>query len=120
MTDDLWWLDGPGLAAWVEERGWKVPRDYDGTIGRIIRHWRGGRAASVNAADRVVTFFGSHLTEIPDELWMRRPQNPGRAGHAPDIREQVMADLAQGRRWEWISRRYGISPGTIARYKRAA
>lgn len=63
-------LDGPGLVEFLEHEGFSENQN------RAFRRWKCGGAATVYAADRVLTKLGLHIHLLPDDLWIDTPDTP--------------------------------------------
>lgn len=64
------WADGPKVAAWVKAHGHlrNLPSS-DSRVSRVAQ-WEKGVKAGVAALDRMLTSFGRHLSELPDDVWL--------------------------------------------------
>lgn len=62
--------DGPGLAAFVDERIPRPHRVLTDSMARALHRWRTGERASEQLVDELCCYmgWGSHLTAIPHEL----------------------------------------------------
>ena len=67
--------DGPGLVAWLRERG--VEDVELGASGaRTLLRWASGRYADFFAVDAMLTRLGLHAMDVPEELWHARARPP--------------------------------------------
>lgn len=67
--------DGPKVVAWLEEHVdlyCVSVRDGRGrSITRRMFDWRRpGALAQFDAVDRALTYFGRHISELPDDVWL--------------------------------------------------
>ena len=62
--------DGPSVIRFLEHRRCDLTLPFVGeTAARRIYAWRTGERAGVWALDRMLCFYGIHLSELPDEVW---------------------------------------------------
>jgi hypothetical protein len=61
--------DGPGIAAWLEQRG---------VTARAMREWATGVPADFYALDHVLVRNGLMALDVPEELWSTDPVAPRR------------------------------------------
>jgi hypothetical protein len=115
------WIDGPGFVKWFEEqrpdRGFTPP-----TTTRTFYQARNtGRPINVWAADRILTFYGLHIRDIPRELWLPDYELNTRRRN-PEMREECVRRAEAGERTVDLSREFGVAPETINkwRYRMAA
>jgi len=58
--------DGPAIVRWLEERG--DVSGLDETNRKLLCRWKAGCRSSCTV-DRILTLYGSHPSELPDEVW---------------------------------------------------
>lgn len=91
------YADGPKLAAWFIARG-LVDGEGKSALARRVYAWQHGERPSLGCVDRWLTAKGYHLSELPDELWLRDP---------------VADRIEQGIPIRQIAREFGLAPDTI-------
>lgn len=62
---------GPTLAAWVRAQRTYDPGNHP-IAGRRVSAWAHGETPPFDTVDRVLTAFGLHVSEVPDECWRYR------------------------------------------------
>ena len=111
------YLDGPGLYAWLNERGCDLSAKVLNFHSREVRRWRSGTAATVWSADQVLTQLGLHLTEIPDDLWRDSPyKNNGGKRIDPRIRRAALIGIRRGDTVHHVAQRFAIDGSTVRRW----
>ncbi len=73
------WLDAPATVEWLwqvlEKRGYAPGRDL-ATFQRRIWEWKSSTYIRVDSVDRWLCFLQMHPVDIPDRLWVRKPELP--------------------------------------------
>ena len=117
------WLDGPGLARWLDERGYKVTEREHGALAKRVREWARGERACVYTVDNLAVRLGFHISEIPDHLY-RDGRNPrtyveGVQGYPKTIRRMALKEVRAGRPYADIARDLNIHVRTLRNWRRA-
>lgn len=61
--------DGPKVVEWLEAR--VELKDLNSDRRRRLADWRRpGALAKFDAVDRTLTYFGRHISELPDDVWL--------------------------------------------------
>lgn len=107
------WLDGPKIADWLERwihrrfnldqdpvvrEGFSTVANGD-TVCRMVYRWRhDSKRASVYALDRILSQYGGHISEIPDDLWCREDSRRRRHKNyqTPERLEAVQYSIEHG------------------------
>lgn len=135
MSERVSWQDadyayGPAIAAWVRTRDLPHLEARDRELAmfwRTVRRWEEGGRASIDTIDRWLTFFGYHLSEVPDSvlvpgLGRRRVWQKGRSlrgRRIPDaIRRQALDAVASGEPPAAIALRLGVDESSIRMWRR--
>lgn len=91
------YADGPAVAEWFIRHG-LVDGEPKSALARRVYAWSRGERPSLACVDRWLTLKGYHLSELPDEVWLRDPIADRIEGGVP-IRQ--------------IAREFGLAPDTI-------
>lgn len=113
------WLDGPGLARWLEHRGmdmhWLEKRHPN--AARAVRAWRDGRSASLDLIDTILLDTDYTLHDIPRELWLAEPHRKVPTRLSDEDKATILRRKAAGEPATELAREYDISPRTIDTWK---
>lgn len=104
-------VDGPGFVRWCEGIGVIPPEGHiharlGETTARAVRAWREGRRVTIWAADELLTRYGYHLREIPENLLLFEPAVAALTG------------LLEQRPINAIAREAGCDPVTIRYWRK--
>lgn len=109
------WLDGPRFVHWCELHGLRAV-DIEPS-GSTMAKWRkAGSLVGYYRADEILVRHGYHLTELPDDIWIRRSVRPW----PKEVKEAAMKDYEDGVAIFAITERHGPRPDTILRWARDA
>lgn len=105
--EPLTWLnaqraDGPKVVAWMNDN--LPPFHPDSNAARRKWDWERGATASFYALDRIMVFFGRHISEIPDYVWTEF-----QASH--DDREHLLKKTTSNGRGQPVELKRCAAPG---------
>lgn len=117
IPEDVQWLKGPPLVAWLETQ--RRLSYVDGPLSssnmRRICSWRAGGHADVTAVDMILTKLGLHLHDVPEETISRASQ---RGYHHVDevVRREVIETYLSGETARKVGKRFGVHECTVRRW----
>ena len=118
-------INGPKLAAWLRERD-RLPLEFGArrrkgdpleSLFRRVEKWSKGEQASIQVADRWLTFIGCHLSELPDDFFEDRYSRPRKAN---PLRKRGIQLVQDGLDPQEVAEGLGVSRRTIGRWLEAA
>jgi hypothetical protein len=112
MTHD--WVDRAGLAAWLEGQGIR-PMDLPPAQQRWFTGRRDREPLSVGRVDQLMVTLYRHLSDIPDELWIKQHKR-SRRHHDKSVRADVVAAYHSGRSARDIEGEHGVPAETIHKW----
>jgi hypothetical protein len=105
------YLDGPGLAAWVEQQGIVMTH-------RNVQPWRRGACVSVWRADYFLTKHGIHLHALPDWLWIDKCDSC--EIDMAEVEKAVLTSIRAGDYPRYAAKRWNIPADLIESWSRDA
>ena len=111
------WLDGPKFAAWLEDKG-IAANDIDPGHGSAPGKWRRGAGVSIYKADEILTRFGLHITDLPDDMYRESPKTGPHAKYTEEEKLAIIAELDTGISKEELARQHGCCPRSILNWSR--
>lgn len=94
--------DGPGLYAWLVERGIRIHIELSPNLSRACGRWKNGERATESVVDELCCHLGlgSHMTAIPHELIVK-----GREIVDPDYTPPHLEGLEWDGRGAWVRKK---------------
>lgn len=118
----LEYLDGPGLYEWLHKMmGFDVMYELKclkPNVERRLREWKNGRPAQIDAVDRIMCVLGSHISLIPDELWIERPKQKEPTHVSEAERIKAVERVRNGERQCDVAESLGVRPRTVSNWVR--
>ena len=124
-------INGPKLAAWLKERD-RMPVSLVGArrrgnsgdpvenLWRRVNRWSEGEQASLETADKWLTFIGCHISELPDDFWEEKNDRRRGRNYSEFEKRRALQLLDDGLSPSEVARGIGCSPKSIALWKKAA
>ncbi len=113
--------DGPALAAWLTENNYLPSHEHNGpheSLHTAVRRWRNGDRATIESADRWLTYQGLHLSQVPDDCW--REPIPRKVSQRDPVRSATaLAAVAMGASYTEAARLIGANRKTVRGWHRA-
>ena len=118
MSVRRYWLDGPGLVAWLERGGADLTDTAIGGRARTVRHWRRGGMASLDVAESLLIELGLHIELLPDELWLALLPRRRHRLYPVEIREEAVRRVRAGEPVKDVARAIDCSRRSISSWLR--
>ena len=111
------WADGKKLAEWLYENG-ILGNEHDPEWKNITRRVRiyasGAEDASIGVVDRIMVKADSHISEIPDEVWLKeRRKRPRETKATPEMREEAVRRVKEGETMVAVAESMGVKSKTV-------
>ena len=111
------WADGKKLAEWLYENrilGDERDPEWKNIHRRVRIYASGSEDASHAVVDRIMTKAYSHMSEIPDEVWLKeRRSRPRETKATPEMREEAVRRVKGGETMVAVGKALGVKPKTV-------
>jgi DNA-binding NarL/FixJ family response regulator len=111
------WADGKKLAEWLYENkilGNERDPEWKNIHRRVRIYASGSEDASLDVVDRIMVKARSHISEIPDEVWLtQRRSRPRETKATPEMREEAVRRVKEGETMVAVAKSMGVKAKTV-------